>query len=388
MKTYWDSRIRWATMVILAGAAIAGGITWAQSPATAPSPMAGTTTAPSTMPAGGPALRVWLVDDLNDLSDKIEKVFPQSDWADAEKRAKAAPEAIVLFHRVEADLDKLAPLTDEPPDQVAVGHIQIDALLYALNDPDTLAQLKQASTGPAPAALNAKLSMALGQWFEAGADAAQQEKVLQSVHDLAKSDPSSEPVGMVVVLVHESSNVTPAVKTEAEKIITTELTSPLAKQVSQEIANEAKLRALEGKPLVIKGTTVDGTAFTTADWKGSVILVDFWATWCGPCMAELPRVTKAYATYHPKGLQVLGVSNDYAQADLTKFLAANKDVAWPQLFDKDAAAKHAWNPITEGYGIDGIPTMFLIDKKGVVRTVEARANFEDLIPKMLDEPAQ
>jgi len=58
---------------------------------------------------------------------------------------------------------------------------------------------------------------------------------------------------------------------------------------------------------------------------------------------------------------------------------------WPQLFDADAAKNQQWNPITAGFGIDGIPTMFLIDKKGVCRTVTARENMEDLIPKLLAE---
>jgi peroxiredoxin len=116
--------------------------------------------------------------------------------------------------------------------------------------------------------------------------------------------------------------------------------------------------------------------------------VDFWATWCGPCREELPRVKKAYADFHDKGLEVLGVSNDYKADDLTKFVAADPAMPWPQLFDPAAAAQHKWHPITEGFGINGIPMMFLIDKKGVLRTVEARENFEEEIPKLLAEEAQ
>ena len=82
---------------------------------------------------------------------------------------------------------------------------------------------------------------------------------------------------------------------------------------------------------------------------------------------------------------MLGVSNDFAADDLKKFLAENKDMPWPQLFDASAAAQQQWNPVTLAYGINGIPTMFLIDKKGVVRTVSARENMEELIPKMLAE---
>ncbi len=58
---------------------------------------------------------------------------------------------------------------------------------------------------------------------------------------------------------------------------------------------------------------------------------------------------------------------------------------WPQLFDEAAAAAQKWHPITQGFGINGIPVMFLIDKKGVCRTVEARDDFEKLIPQMLAE---
>ncbi|MBC8108441.1 MAG: hypothetical protein H7Z14_17785 [Anaerolineae bacterium] len=61
---------------------------------------------------------------------------------------------------------------------------------------------------------------------------------------------------------------------------------------------------------------------------------------------------------------------------------------WPQLFDAQAAAGQQWHPITTSFGIDGIPTMFLIDKKGVVRSVSARENFEEMVPKLLAEAGQ
>ena len=65
--------------------------------------------------------------------------------------------------------------------------------------------------------------------------------------------------------------------------------------------------------------------------------------------------------------------------------AVEPDPPREDLFDAAAAAKREWNPITAGFGINGIPTMFLIDKKGVCRTVEARENFEEMIPKLLAE---
>ena len=79
---------------------------------------------------------------------------------------------------------------------------------------------------------------------------------------------------------------------------------------------------------------------------------------------------------------MLGVSCDNSGADLKKFLSDNPDMPWPQLFDEKTAG---WHPLAKEYGINGIPTMFLIDKKGVVRSVKARENFEELIPKMLAE---
>jgi thiol-disulfide isomerase/thioredoxin len=152
--------------------------------------------------------------------------------------------------------------------------------------------------------------------------------------------------------------------------------------MKDQLAEAKKLRSLENKPLTIAGVRDNGNQLSTADWKGKVILVDFWATWCGPCRAELPRVKKAYADFHDKGLEVLGVSCDNDGNELAQFLKANPDMPWPQLFD---AKTPGWHPLAKSYGINGIPTMFLIDKKGVVRSVTARENFEDEIPKLLAE---
>src|SRR6202012_2331842 len=83
-----------------------------------------------------------------------------------------------------------------------------------------------------------------------------------------------------------------------------------------------------GEPLVISGNTVKGTSFTTSKWKGEVVVVDFWATWCPPCRAALPGVIEEYKKYHNQGFEIVGISSDSVKADLTKFLTENPDMVW------------------------------------------------------------
>ena len=75
-----------------------------------------------------------------------------------------------------------------------------------------------------------------------------------------------------------------------------------------------------------------GQPLSVGKFKGKVVLVDFWATWCGPCMEEMPNVQAAYAKYHDKGFEIVGISLD-ENADALKKTLAEKNMTWPQYFD-------------------------------------------------------
>jgi thiol-disulfide isomerase/thioredoxin len=295
-----------------------------------------------------------------------------------------------LFHQV---LTLLAMVDARFPDSATdrrEGRDQILSFLDLLGDAAGSAKLNElAASGNIDESLAAKGAQGLANWMRDSKDAAAQKIVLDQMEALAKANPNNDSLAKTLMVMSNLGPASAENSKRATNIVSTVLTGQAAKDYQAYMAqrNEADaaagdLKALENKPLVIKGTTVDGKAFTTADWKGKVILVDFWATWCGPCRGELPNVKKLYSAYHDKGFEIVGVSCDNAADDLTNFLKDDGGMPWPQIFD---AAHPGWSPIATGFGINGIPTMFLIDKAGVLRTVEARAKAKDLVPKLLEE---
>jgi thiol-disulfide isomerase/thioredoxin len=370
--------IRRGTIVVLVAVCLLAA-RWAMAQAATTEPSAtGADAAAGTVEAIAADLRA----DSEKLSDAIGD--PKM-LGDAEVRKTVAPKAIPILKKMLAEFDKYASLRPEEKTAVQTSQDQFLAFLSILGDADATAKLAEMATSKdADVALRGQSTQLFGKWIAAGKDATAQAKITDDLEKLDKAHTDNTDLTSLTYMFSQTA-ASPDVKTRLEALVTDTMNNDVATQMKQEIAADQKLKSLENKDLVIAGKQVDGKAFTTADWKGKVVLVDFWATWCGPCVAELPRVKKIYSDYHEKGLEILGVSNDMDAAALKDFVAKDDKMPWPQLFDATAAGQQQWNPITTGFGINGIPTMFLIDKKGVLRSVDARDNMEDLIPKLLAE---
>jgi len=106
---------------------------------------------------------------------------------------------------------------------------------------------------------------------------------------------------------------------------------------------------------------INGNSLSLDRFKDRIVLIDFWATWCPPCVDEMPTIVKTYTKYHDRGFEIIGINLDY---DENKFLRFMKDngMTWSQYFD----GKGGQNKLAQKYSIDSIPATFLVGKDGKI----------------------
>jgi thiol-disulfide isomerase/thioredoxin len=171
------------------------------------------------------------------------------------------------------------------------------------------------------------------------------------------------------------------VMAELEAVVKADGADSGDKATAEKILKTRKATAeLKSKPLDMKFTAVDGREIDLAKMRGKVVLIDFWATWCGPCVQELPNVLKAYKELNPKGFEIIGISLDSDKEKLESFVK-ERGMEWPQFFD----GKGWKNEIAATYQIRSIPAMWLVDQKGMVVDTNARGGLEEKVSKLLGQ---
>ncbi len=160
--------------------------------------------------------------------------------------------------------------------------------------------------------------------------------------------------------------------------------SRAAEGAAAELARIGALRKLKvGAPAIpIAATSHQGRKIRfPQDYKGKVVLLDFWAVWCNPCRMEMPNVIKTYDELHKKGFEIIGVSLDNEREKFQGYVRDNK-LEWPQLYD----GKFWMSEYAKLYAVNSIPATFLVDKKGIIRFKNLRGEkLREAVVELLGE---
>lgn len=141
---------------------------------------------------------------------------------------------------------------------------------------------------------------------------------------------------------------------------------------------DAKYSRWVGKPVDFSFTALDGRVVSSADLRGKVVLLDFWATWCGPCIRSLPDLKRIHSEFGPQGLEVVAFSFDDDRAAVEQVVQQHQ-LPWPQHFEgRD-------NRFGRQFGIAHYPSAWLVDRAGNVRYISALADTDNKVKTLLAE---
>ena len=155
----------------------------------------------------------------------------------------------------------------------------------------------------------------------------------------------------------------------AEKLVAQVAAINAELKMQDEEMKQQKARFPIGEPLSdFAEKDLDGKPLSIAAFKGKVVLVDFWATWCPPCVLEVPNVIATYQKHHREGFEVIGVTSDDDRDTLNKFIKKHDGMVWPQYFDGQGSK----NKLAVKYGVQLIPFAVLLNRDGKVITTDVR----------------
>src|SRR5208337_355806 len=296
--------------------------------------------------------------DRNKLRDRV---YVQEYVKQCEEATKTRDKLILELYKATPDNERIPTLMAERWGNTPPGGPQIDALLKEIDD--VLAHTKNDKLKVEAAYFKAQAQLFKDRQHGEGKP---DTTAIDAFLKLAPKDPRA---GQLIYMAAMSASDSKT-KTALEDRILKEFPDS---QFTPMIKGARRQREGIGKPFELEFTDASsGSTISMSALKGKVVVVDFWATWCGPCLAEMPTMKKLYEKFHGQGVEFLGISLDRAKEqgglDALKKFVKEQEIRWPQYYQ----GKFWESDFSLSWGITSIPTMFLVDQEGKLVSVEAR----------------
>ena len=285
----------------------------------------------------------------------------------------------------EAILERASELLERYPKSPRLGRVRLrkaEAMLrlsYLLNDPDRRAaamhELQDLAKQGVSADLASRAHLALGYALMSAYDPAKAARQAEQAA-LKATDPDVAARALYFLGgIHHGAGRTQ----HAARAYDTLARAHPDTEIERRAAGKLRMFRIKGRALTdLKFTGLDGREVDIAAHRGKVVLVHFWATWCGPCLTEIPNLTKLYAALQPKGFEIIGISLD-EDPDTLKRCLNDLQIKWPQCFD----GKGWRSDMALRYGVSSIPASFLVDRQGNVRDTDLRGSQLEQAVKLL-----